>query len=509
MPDGSADIDDQITLDGLRHSRLDSLSLMDQAEFISEWHILFVRNHRRSFPRMHEFFQAFCIRRAKDIEPISRARLFRYLAKLDSLEKMIMEDEIFRLLRLPAWSPLGEVFSPKDDLSKEEIDAQYIEEVSKQDTLLGHFTLCLNSEKKRVREIVSARIGLDGAESLTLEEVASGLSITRERVRQIEKKFFTKTERSAVWDDYLREKLAEYLDLHGGAIYLSTLIETDDWFEGLDRQSHLLVFFLKYFAFKEYAAERDRNGEIFIRQKDCDVRSVDYRSTNDNLVDSPPVLDIYKIAETFQKMGAVSVHELVRRTLAESSEPVTAEDVYANAIRLGMNIDPGKMPSIKNALVAEGIMLDKKHWGTRRHLEVSDVELASICNDVYDFCTKTYSVDRIFHADETIRWMEKRGKLKLLKYGARSLVGMLRYDPLDRFRTKKLLFWLREFYGDERPPTQEEQIAEILRLYGESGLTANEIKFYLNEKRAMSKYFQIHVSDKYLQGADQKWRLIE
>jgi RNA polymerase primary sigma factor len=44
----------------------------------------------------------------------------------------------------------------------------------------------LDSLNPRMRRVVALRFGLDGEKPQTLEEVGSGLGITRERVRQLE-----------------------------------------------------------------------------------------------------------------------------------------------------------------------------------------------------------------------------------------------------------------------------------------------------------------------------------
>ena len=53
------------------------------------------------------------------------------------------------------------------------------------------FTL-LETLTDREKEVLIKRFGLDGSEPMTLEEVGKEMNVTRERIRQIEKKGLTK-----------------------------------------------------------------------------------------------------------------------------------------------------------------------------------------------------------------------------------------------------------------------------------------------------------------------------
>ena len=64
----------------------------------------------------------------------------------------------------------------------------------------------LNILSEREREIINMRYGLDGQENKTLEEVGAKFNITRERVRQLEKKALEKLKEKFQEDfgDYLK-----------------------------------------------------------------------------------------------------------------------------------------------------------------------------------------------------------------------------------------------------------------------------------------------------------------
>ncbi len=50
----------------------------------------------------------------------------------------------------------------------------------------------LDTLKKREKEVIRMRFGLDGGDGMTLEQIGKEYNITRERIRQIEKKAIKK-----------------------------------------------------------------------------------------------------------------------------------------------------------------------------------------------------------------------------------------------------------------------------------------------------------------------------
>jgi RNA polymerase primary sigma factor len=72
-----------------------------------------------------------------------------------------------------------------------------------QNDLLNYIVDCLDSLTPRERMVLTHRYGLDGCFAKTLEEVGEKLSITREGVRQIERKALKKV-RTLIQRDHLK-----------------------------------------------------------------------------------------------------------------------------------------------------------------------------------------------------------------------------------------------------------------------------------------------------------------
>ncbi len=81
---------------------------------------------------------------------------------------------------------LGEFVVDKDDVSEEVVETVFNDEVNN----------ILNSLSPRERRILKERYGLDGGRARTLEDVGKEFGVTRERIRQIEKKALERLRRN-------------------------------------------------------------------------------------------------------------------------------------------------------------------------------------------------------------------------------------------------------------------------------------------------------------------------
>jgi RNA polymerase sigma factor (sigma-70 family) len=69
----------------------------------------------------------------------------------------------------------------------EDVNSDAPDEMSARKSRSAELAHALASLNPRMRRVLALRFGLDGETPQTLEEVGSGLGITRERVRQLEK----------------------------------------------------------------------------------------------------------------------------------------------------------------------------------------------------------------------------------------------------------------------------------------------------------------------------------
>jgi RNA polymerase primary sigma factor len=92
----------------------------------------------------------------------------------------------------------GELVEDTDELSPADIVAQAM--------LRDQVTAALSCLSERERAVVRLRFGLDDGRTRTLEEVGNVLGVTRERIRQIERRTLSKLRQ-----EELTAELREYL----------------------------------------------------------------------------------------------------------------------------------------------------------------------------------------------------------------------------------------------------------------------------------------------------------
>lgn len=97
--------------------------------------------------------------------------------------------------------------------------------------LIEHFEDTLFSLGDKERQIIECRTGANG-DVYTLQEVADLIGVTRERVRQIQKKYVDKIIRVELWDDLIAIKIGQLLATRQEPLMLEMLELEDSWFKG-------------------------------------------------------------------------------------------------------------------------------------------------------------------------------------------------------------------------------------------------------------------------------------
>ncbi len=100
---------------------------------------------------------------------------------------------------------------------------------------------------ERHRYIILNRFGV-GCPPITLEEIGTSLNITRERVRQIQKKVTQAITDGEYWDDSLKFKILRRFNEKNGPIILEEIVEVDPWFSEFQNQMGLLKRVIEHFA---------------------------------------------------------------------------------------------------------------------------------------------------------------------------------------------------------------------------------------------------------------------
>jgi RNA polymerase sigma factor (sigma-70 family) len=106
--------------------------------------------------------------------------------------------------------------------------------------LLDHIENSLRELDDNERNILELRLGYKSQKN-TLEEVGEKLGVTRERIRQIEKKAYDKLINYNYWDDVLIDKIGRMLFNRKVPLYVSMLEVEDYWFEGCSEKQDFIA----------------------------------------------------------------------------------------------------------------------------------------------------------------------------------------------------------------------------------------------------------------------------
>jgi len=144
--------------------------------------------------------------------------------------------------------------------------------------LKDHFLNALKNLKERDKQIIEFRTGYKG-QVKTLEEIGGIFNLTRERVRQLQKKYVNKIILTEYWDDCIAIKIGQLLIDRNGPLYLEMLEIEDPWFEGFLGNYQHLTAIIELFSENEIRIIKNHGANIVTRIKQddwdnciCDIR---------------------------------------------------------------------------------------------------------------------------------------------------------------------------------------------------------------------------------------------
>jgi hypothetical protein len=102
-------------------------------------------------------------------------------------------------------------------------------------------------EDEKYRYVIEKRLGV-GCSAETLETIGETLGVTRERIRQLQKKIIGAIIDEEFWDDSLKFKLQRVLQDKHSPVFLEELQSNDPWFDGFQETPELLKNIISFFS---------------------------------------------------------------------------------------------------------------------------------------------------------------------------------------------------------------------------------------------------------------------
>lgn len=396
----------------------------------------------------------------------------------------------------------------------------------------------LSSLSERERLIVNNRFGL-GTEPATLQEVALDLGVTRERVRQLEKATINELKSHRICD-LTKTRFDQALSQATFPLPIDGLESIDTWFTGLRSYGPgLLELFRKATDSPIQALEIDGIHYLGrLNQEDWDqavntsqemLRENSDRGWSENQAKGIVEMVLDEAAHEFRDMlwfhASKNCHfaqpegeqdrvlvaygrgaePAVFRALYESDKPLHFSNITEILIqRYGRETD---IRRTHNAAANVGILLGRGTYGLRKHIPMTDEQLAEI-RETSEEIISDGPVHRQWHASEIAE--ELIDEIPLIQHlpSAQYVISfaLRESDILHSFRR---LVWGMKPEGNESPSERIDREQAVIAILEQAGspLTHSQIRDRLNKIRGIGKYFQIFPTDRIVKVGRKKWGL--
>lgn len=387
------------------------------------------------------------------------------------------------------------------------------------------------------KELMRLRMGLDGPRR-TLDSIASGVSLTRERIRQIESRCITKMSSLPVWDRDIAGRLRNLLNGRADPLPLGGLAILDSWFEGADDRPD---------AF-EYVAERLLEAPFHIvtegmqsyvteiRQAEWDYAKRSARRMLEGFVGKEiPKAEARRLVEGLlagagselrsELWFAASRHarfaddggpeilvsyglgaeSKVEALLASSDRPLHYTEIHRILADAGEDVE---MRRAHQAAGNVGLLYGRGRYGTMRHFPLNDTQKNLLIHEAEDIVAGN-GLDRQWHAREICDELEERG----LDFDGRldPYVLSIALRNSDRLAYLGRMVWASVGRGSKGVADRldvRQAVAAVLIATGRP-LSTEEIKARLTEQRGLNCFFQVQPEGDIVRVGTGLWGLMD
>ena len=440
--------------------------------------------------------------------------------------------------KLKNWPPseLGE--TPEDT-----IDKSYLVHLNSQVAqlpLIKHLERTLDELDVVDRIILQGRIGYKG-KILTLEKIGEKLDLTRERIRQRQKKYIDRIIAQEYWDDMIGIRIGQLLMDREEPLILELLDIEDAWFKGFEDNYIYLANTIQLFSKNAVSVIKaaGRNVVTRIKQNEWDVlvrelhtklkqkteekqwtrsdirqylESCLFEYSSQELV---PLL--YERFDEFLQYEdespqayliayGKSAEAAVKAVLAQAESPLHFTEIAKRASELlDKEVDERRAHS---ALNQDDIWLfDRGTYGLIDHCKLPSSKRKNICH-VVEHMLYQAPINKQWHSKEIIEQLTAQfpdGSEELDPYVLRMCIER---SPKITFLNR--MVWARADSGmtiGDRIETTNSFI-QILEDAGEP-LSAQELKRRLSEIRGVAESMQIHGNERLVAVGTNLWGLRE
>lgn len=388
---------------------------------------------------------------------------------------------------------------------------------------------------ERERDILSSRMGLDGAPE-TLQEIGLRYGVSRERIRQIEAKTIGRLLEVELWDDLLVRKLRDLLASREYPLPLRGIEAVDPWFSSVGDRAEVVRYLLATVPGLGAALVEIDGIEYLslINQERWQASVLDARSLLAGGVGRGwPESKCRRLVEGLLPEGGQEFRELLWRTasqqchfvdgdggeryllqygrgadqavetvLAESERPLHFTEIAIRASeRAGHQIEVRRA---HNSAANVGFLFARGTYGLLKHLPITTTEMERIAEQAEDLVADS-ALEKQWHSAELLAALSERTK---------------DIPPVDRYildialqtsgnlRRHGRMVWSRPNDRDNDAARIDirQAIIATIQLAGRP-LRASDVRQRLIAARGLSQHFQIQQLDPLIRVGPAVWGL--
>jgi len=315
------------------------------------------------------------------------------------------------------------------------------QKVFESDSFEGSLLELLRSMEKNVAIVMRRRMGF-GTKQQTLEEIAGLLGVTRERVRQIEKKVCVCEENKQFWKRRIEEPIKNAMDNRESPLPVVALDIIDQWFTNIGNIEEPFRFVLEKFCSStlhvikingisyismitqdewdslvknavnvlEGGATRCRWTEAEAKQTVSEILSLDCREFADDLFYTASKNAVFTIIDNtdvpvLTSIGRIGAEAYVESVLAESDRPLHYSEIAEKLSAKGRSIE---IRRAHNAAAEIGLLYGRGIYGLMQHYPLDEEETIEIVAEAEDIIGSGLN-GRQWHCSEILKILGERG----------------------------------------------------------------------------------------------------
>jgi hypothetical protein len=411
-----------------------------------------------------------------------------------------------------------------------------VEEAKKDSNLIESIRTAIEDLSGRQRDIICRRMGMFDSPQ-TLEQIGNLYDVTRERIRQIEKKAICKLIDNYYWGDLLEEKLDKILSETVFPIAVSGIEALDSWFAGVSDNIPVFSYVVNAKLGERYSLIRIENlsyvcsfnqetWDTILSKAKSLVRSNTLNGKTETYVRSILTKQLPEDGREFAEIlwricskncqfvendlgesiligsgrGAeIRVHALLKT----SDRPLHYSEIFKHLNEVDKN--DFDIRRIHNAAAEIGLLFGPGTYGLEKHLPFEDETLRDISGQIVNFIENS-NEDRQWHTQEFIELIDLDSEVdpdSLNKYIID--IALKKHSNLTNLGR---MSWRNssETYGNEDRVEIYDLIIDVIEAASKP-LKTREIEEEVRKRRGLSRFFQVFDTDPIIRVAPGLWGL--